>query len=680
MTKLTVPIDFESFKSTVETLERTQRAEYIFENLSTVHGGDHDTLWKYAVEAKVFWEKRCCTILEYITPQKLYDAALSGQLPKMEWREKELVVRLARSLLYESAYCDVSVLDRESVDACYKAEALIKHINNKRELLGLYIHFPEALRIQNPPTEVLTAINHKALALALELGEKQCEMEVLTNFGRISELERNYNAALQYYRQTLEILDGIIKENNIEDSSRTIAKEYLPYKANLLFYIAKCELYLGNIRDAVTIGNQAIAYSARMKSDTIIVNIHQLLGRAYSTLGAHHNAVEHLVQASNMAEVLESPFLIGQTKTFIAIVYNRMREFQKAIEYGLEAISILQPFQSIREYLVDSERVGSMMVSLGEFDRAQMLFIDLLATIENTDKSINLDWQKDAILRQLARIAIKQERWDDAVSYLQDQMNTLDDERNLRPLVLETLMVATEAHIGAKSFETATNLAERSLKISEAAHDLQNQYTAHRQLSVIAEQTGDLVTAYHHHKEFHRIKEKVFNDESDTRNHNMIILLEQQEAVRSAQAERIKRFELEEEIGQLSTALVHREQALKEIRATLRTMKYTNEHAEQVVEVLKTVIRTSENAVTVNSTKTYKMIDEKIESTFPILTKIQRELCRFISLGHSTKDVAKMMNISVQSVNTQRYRIRTRLALTDTESLDFVVKQAVKLP
>lgn len=679
MTKLTVPIDFELFRSTVETLERTQRAEYIFENLHTVLGGDHDTLWKYAVEAKVFWEKRCCSILEYSTPQKLYEAALSGQLPKTEWREKELIVRLARSLRYESSYCDVSVLDNESVAACYQAEALLKHINNKRELLGLYIHFPEALRIQNPPIETLTSINHQALALAQELGEKQCEMEVLANFGRVSELERNYNAALQYFRQSLDILDGIIKENNIEDSPRTISKEYLPHKANLLFNIAKCELYLGNIREAVTIGNQAIAYTTGMQNDIISVNLHQLLGRAYSTLGAHHNAIEHLVQASTMAELLESPFLIGQTKTFIAIVYNRMRDFQKAIEYALEAISILQPFQSIREYLVDSERVGSMMVSIGEFDRAQMLFIDLLTTIENTDKSINLDWQKAAILRQLSRIAIKQERWNDAILYLQDQMTTLDDERNLRPLVLETLLVATEAHIGAKLYEIATNLAERSLRISETAQDLQSQYTAHRQLSIIAEQVGDFTRAYHHHKEFHRIKEKVFNDESDARNHNMIILLEQQEAVRSAQAERIKRFELEEEVGMLSTALVHREQALKEIKTTLRAMKYTNEHAEQVVEVLKTVIRTSENTVAVNSTKTYKMIDEKIESAFPALTKIQRELCRFILLGHSTKDVARMMNISVQSVNTQRYRIRSRLALSDGESLDFVIKQAVKL-
>ena len=45
-------------------------------------------------------------------------------------------------------------------------------------------------------------------------------------------------------------------------------------------------------------------------------------------------------------------------------------------------------------------------------------------------------------------------------------------------------------------------------------------------------------------------------------------------------------FELEDEIGQLSSALVHREQSLKEIRTALRSMKTSNEHAEQVVHVL----------------------------------------------------------------------------------------------
>ncbi|MBI3258389.1 MAG: hypothetical protein HYZ54_02745 [Ignavibacteriae bacterium] len=227
-------------------------------------------------------------------------------------------------------------------------------------------------------------------------------------------------------------------------------------------------------------------------------------------------------------------------------------------------------------------------------------------------------------------------------------------------------------------YDKATNFAKRTLSMSEETSDLHNQFRSHKQLATIAEIQGNFAVAYHHHKEFHRLKEQVYNDESDQRNKNMIIILEQQEAVRSAQAERIRRFELEEEIGLLSSALVHREQALKEIRTTLRSMKSANEHAEQVVEVLQTVIRTSENTASSNSSKTYKHLDEKLEAAFPILTKIQRELCRFISLGHSTKDIARLMNISAQSVNTQRYRIRTRLELKESDSLDFVIKQALK--
>lgn len=680
LTKLAVPLDFEIFIAKVEKLERSHRAEYIFENLKSVLGGDYAILLKYAVEARVYWEKRCCTMLEYQSPDELYKTALAGELPKLEHREKEVILRLARTLRDESKLSDIiAPTDETSVSACYRAEALLKHINNKHELLSVYIHFSYALRRQNAKENFISEINHKALILAEELGAKDEEMQVLINFGRMSEHNLDFITALQYYKRALGILNTVVVENNIDDSPSKIPQEYLLPKALLLYYIAHCNLYLGDVREAVSLGNQAVMFAGKLQKDSIIIYIHQLLSRAYGQLGAHHTALEHLLQSRDIAELLNSQSLIGATKLMIAATYAKLGEYQRAIEYGLQAISISKQYESLIKHLAISSRVGSIMIEASEYDQAHALFSDLLVIIENADKSINLTPQKSVILRYLAGIAVHRKLWDDALSYIEYPLQYIEANLQLSQIVVDILSVATDIYIGLQQYDKASDYAFRNLTISAESNALQNQYTAHKHLATIAEIHGDYTTAYHHHKEFHRLKEQVFNDESDKRNKNMMILLEQQEAIRSMQAERIRRFELEDEISQLSTALVHREQALKEIRSTLRMMKSTNQHAMQVVEVLQTVIRSTENAALSTTSKTYKQIDEKIETTFPTLTKIQRELCRFIVLGYSTKDIAGLMNISVQSVNTQRYRIRTRLGLSESESLDFIVKQAVKM-
>ncbi|MBI3258553.1 MAG: tetratricopeptide repeat protein [Ignavibacteriae bacterium] len=678
MTKLTVPLHSGQFHETLESLDRSQRPEYIFENLYRVMGGDENSLLNYAVEAKVYWEKRCCSMLEYSSPAELYQAALQGKLPKVHTRERDAILRLARALCDEARFGFHSETDEIIVNDCYYAEALLCHINSKKGLLRLYIDFPHALRRREISFEILEGFCIKALAIARETGEQEGEMQALNNYARIHEMNRDFRKALNYHTQALEVLENIIKGNNIDDSPHTIPIEYLFPKSALLFAAANCKGALGEIKDTIALCNQAAAFVNRLEHDDLGVHIHLLLARSYSTLGEHQSALKYLLFSASIAESLKSPFLIGQTKMLIANTYSKLGDFQKAIEYGLEAVDAYKHHESLSEYLIVCGRIGSIMVSGGEFDRATEFFNDILQTIEKTDKSVNLDWQKSVILQQLARIAIHRKQWDNALLYLQFPLELIDDEKKLPHLIIEILVIATDAFIGANQYDKASNLAERALTVCKQSNDLHNQYRVHEQLAKISEQRNDTTGAFYQYKEFHRLKEQVFNEESDQRNKNMLLILEEKEAIRVAQAERLRRYELEEEIGQLSTALVHRDQALKEIRSALKSMKSTNDQVEQFVQVLQTVLRTTERTTATISTKTYKTIDEVIEKKFPSLSRVQRELSRFIVLGYTTKDIAGLMGISVQSVHTQRYRVRTRLGLGDEESLDSVIKLAVK--
>lgn len=475
MAKLTIPLDIQEFIHQVESRDRSRRLEYIFENMHTVPLGNQDILGKYAVEALQHWEARCTAMLELSSPDELYRLAFEGALPPLDRREKDAVLRLARSLCNFSKYHTSAGNDNRILEACLRAEALLFHSHHKHELLALYIHLPHAMRKMNHTIESIMEINRKALTLAAEVGDHELEMQVLNNLGRFSELHHDFHAAHSYYVQTLAKLDLIIRENNADDTPGTLPDEYLLPKTVLLYNIANCLGITGNVREALSTGSTAAAYGQRLPPSGIAVNIEQLLARGYSILGANHTAIEHIIRAGQLAELMNSEFLVSQTKMFAAVVYSNIGDYPKAIANGFQAIAGYRTHESVSEYVVVSARVCGMLISSGDLDKAENLCRELLTVLQENDSKENLTQHKSLVLRQIARIAIEQQRWQDALDSLHLPLSLLDSEQSMPHIVIETLVIATNAYIGLGMDTEAYELAQKTLATAIQINDLRDR-------------------------------------------------------------------------------------------------------------------------------------------------------------------------------------------------------------
>lgn len=60
----------------------------------------------------------------------------------------------------------------------------------------------------------------------------------------------------------------------------------------------------------------------------------------------------------------------------------------------------------------------------------------------------------------------------------------------------------------------------------------------------------------------------------------------------------------------------------------------------------------------------------KLKDKFPNLSETELRLCAYIRIGMSTKEIAQMLSVKPETVNTSRYRIRTKIGLTSGESLE----------
>ena len=65
----------------------------------------------------------------------------------------------------------------------------------------------------------------------------------------------------------------------------------------------------------------------------------------------------------------------------------------------------------------------------------------------------------------------------------------------------------------------------------------------------------------------------------------------------------------------------------------------------------------------------------RLQQQFPALTKTERELCAFIKLNLSNKDIADLRNTTTNTINVARSRIRKKLRLDRNQELESFIQQ-----
>lgn len=65
----------------------------------------------------------------------------------------------------------------------------------------------------------------------------------------------------------------------------------------------------------------------------------------------------------------------------------------------------------------------------------------------------------------------------------------------------------------------------------------------------------------------------------------------------------------------------------------------------------------------------------KLISRYPDLSKSDRKLCAYLRMGLSSKEMASLLNTSVRSIETARYRLRKKLNLCNGENLTYFIQE-----
>ena len=120
--------------------------------------------------------------------------------------------------------------------------------------------------------------------------------------------------------------------------------------------------------------------------------------------------------------------------------------------------------------------------------------------------------------------------------------------------------------------------------------------------------------------------------------------------------------------------------ALKEIEKLDEPPNKNNEYIiEKVIAELKEENLTEEKIISLKKEiqSLNKEFLKQLKSKHPVLTKTDLEVCSYIKIGLSRKEVAKIRDTSIEAIKSTRFRLKKKLELSKEIKLDSYIQSIV---
>lgn len=277
------------------------------------------------------------------------------------------------------------------------------------------------------------------------------------------------------------------------------------------------------------------SYSDQLKTDMKMLALAEKLNRldfqawVLNNIGTYYEKIYDSLTSldyyqKSLALSLETPnsMLTAGVYGNIAIQYYRLQQPETALTYASEGLKIAREIQNGDVEIFLLQTLGEIYTAMQSYDSALDYYRKGLAMLEKTP----IQRYRLAILYNIGQIYLLQQDWQSAIAHFQ-----------------QALQIALVT--GAKK----------------------QLYECHERLAHAYELQGDVTNALFHHKEFHTLKEQLFNAQSAETINNLMVLHQTETARKTAEFYRVQNEMLEklreqekhyfESMNQMKDDLIH---------------------------------------------------------------------------------------------------------------------------
>ncbi len=501
-------------------------------------------------------------------------------------------------------------------------------------------------------------------SLHLELArakEDTLKIQILLN---ISDLyaRHNYVTAMEFSEQARELAEK---------------NEFKKPEARTETSIANIFTAMGDYKNAATHYFNALKYYESEGDSIRILSMHNNLGVVYDRLEEFDKALEHYFIArdifNHLAPVKQNLFPVPSLYNNIANIYQTKRDFKSALEYYEQAL------------VLAIENKNNIVQGIALNNLGKLHFLDL----KEPGKAL------DYLLRGLAVREAHGDKGEIAKSlvvlskYYLDQGNLADGRRCTERAIalggeIGSLEILKNAYSNLSELEEASSQFSEALKAYKAFKELndsiQNQF-AHSEITRLQLQ-------YDFEKSEIQRDEKV--KLSKVRYISTIIVLSTGLLVAILITMIVRSRARQTELTQknlVQDVEIKNTELTTNVMYLIRKNELINNVAERLLQVqqslpshnhkeLHDIILDLQREADNDSWKEFELRFNQVHSDFyhnlrklyPGLSPAEEKLCAFLRLNMSSKEIAAITQQSIKSVEVARARLRKKLSLTNTTS------------
>lgn len=274
-----------------------------------------------------------------------------------------------------------------------------------------------------------------------------------------------------------------------------------------------------------------------------------IISWSYRCLGDYAIAAETAMKNLKLAQELGNRQIEGGMLNVLSVIYAEQNDLPAALEIGLKVLQYSREENAVWGECIVLNNLAMTYLELGDGAKA-------LATCEESLKIARENHFEALVLTVLTtqgEIYLGMKEYAKAEEHLLHAL-TLAREQGAGFDELQCLLNLGKVYQSQQNDANALANLKSALLLSQASNDRRGEFQAHQLLSEIYEKRGEFEIALFHFKQFHAIKETVFNESTAKRLSGLQVIHQVETAKRDSEINFLKTIELKREIEERKTA------------------------------------------------------------------------------------------------------------------------------
>ncbi len=535
-------------------------------------------------------------------------------------------------------------LAKKQYDLAEKAKRpaqMAKALNTQGVSFGLRANYQEAVSYYT-----------KSLAIRREIGDRRGVANTLGNIGLSQREQGNFVEAIQNFTESLKIHEELKNLKGQANALNNIGITYQDHEDDLLAipYFERSLVIYKQLNDKQ---GQAL----------VLTN----LGITHKQLKAYDQAMRYFLQSSKLHEALNDLDGLSRTLSSIADIHYLNGAMEIAMEFETRSLEYRKRISDKRGIAHSLVSISKILLINKEYEKAINTGLEALHTAQEI-KSLHQIQNASLILHRTYKA---KKDFDNSLKMYELHIVSRDSIRsaeNQREIDRQALTYKFEKEKAVSELE-----AKQKITIAEKEKEKSNLILTGVSLGT-ASLVFFLLVLYQRYRITNKqkvtIEEQYDNIEEKTQ---QIIRIEKEKHEHELL---LKRKDLETVVANNSLQIKMKENLIASLREAQKS-EDINTEVRNIILDLNRQIDTQQklNLMETNLQEVNAKFFDRLQTDHPDISKTEKEICMYIKLGLSTKEIASLRNTTTNTINVTKTRLRNKLGLNSNAEINSYLLQ-----